>query len=127
MYYLLFDNTCAFCRAGSGARVYVSNGPLGPYTFRGNINMRSNSRTEGRSWTGPGTGRDDAKLPAQQADVVELPAAAGTLYMWMGDRWGSTPDGMKGHDFQVWVPLRFRKRALLPLENEAKWTVNLRE
>lgn len=127
VYYLLFDNTCAFCTTGSGARVYTSHAPLGPYTFQSNINVRSRSRSEGLSWTRPGTGRIDTILPAQQADVVALPTASGLLYMWMGDRWGSTPDGIKGHDFQFWVPLRFRGKRLLPLENESRWTVDLRE
>ncbi|HEX8712511.1 MAG TPA: family 43 glycosylhydrolase [Terracidiphilus sp.] len=126
VYYLLFDNTCAFCKTGSGARVYMSNAPLGPYTYQGNINIRSDSGAEGRSWTRPGTGRDDTILPAQQADVAEFPTTTGTLYMWMGDRWGSTPDGIKGHDFQVWVPLRFRNRKLLPLENEIRWKIHLK-
>lgn len=127
VYYLLFDNTCAFCKTGSGARVYVSNAPLGPYTYQGNINIRSNSSAKGRSWTVPGTGRNDTILSAQQTDVAKIPTANGPLYMWMGDRWGSTPDGIKGHDFQVWVPLRFRNQTLLPLEDVVTWKIRLRK
>ena len=37
-YYLLTDYTCCFCTQGSGARVYTANNPLGPYTFRQNMN-----------------------------------------------------------------------------------------
>lgn len=37
-YYLLTDYTCCFCNYGSGARVYISNGPLSGYKFSGNIN-----------------------------------------------------------------------------------------
>ena len=37
-YYLLTDYTCCFCNYGSGARVYVSDDPLGPYEFSSNIN-----------------------------------------------------------------------------------------
>ncbi|MEL6557467.1 MAG: family 43 glycosylhydrolase [Bacteroidota bacterium] len=37
-YYLLTDYTCCFCNFGSGARVYTSGSPLGPYRFSSNIN-----------------------------------------------------------------------------------------
>lgn len=122
LYYLLFDNTCAFCKAGSGVRVYTSTSPLGPYAFQNNINLSLHSKADGRSWTLPGTGRHNVILPAQQADVVEIPTVSGTLYMWIGDRWGSTPDGIKGHDYQIWVPLHFHDHTLLSLENELTWT-----
>jgi hypothetical protein len=39
-------------------------------------------------------------IAAQQTFVAQLPTSQGTAYIWMGDRWGSTPDGVKGHDFQ---------------------------
>jgi len=125
IYYLLFDNTCAFCPNGSGVRVYTSDLPMGPYTFQSNINIRSGLGDVGRSWTIPGTGRNDAIVHAQQTDIAELPTTSGTFYMWMGDRWGSTPDGAKGHDFQVWVPLRFDGRYILPLEVIPCWNVTL--
>jgi hypothetical protein len=38
LYYLLTDYTCCFCTQGSGARVFTSKFPLGPFTFRQNIN-----------------------------------------------------------------------------------------
>jgi hypothetical protein len=37
-YYLLTDYTCCFCSQGSGAQVFTASSPLGPYTFRQNIN-----------------------------------------------------------------------------------------
>ena len=37
-YYLLTDYTCCFCTQGSGARVYTSDSPLGPFALRQNIN-----------------------------------------------------------------------------------------
>lgn len=93
LYYALFDKTCCFGPEGSGARVFTAEKPLGPYTERGNIN------------------RDDTGKPiiaAQQTYVAQLPTPRGTVYIWMGDRWGSRPDGVKGHDFQYWsYPLEF--------------------
>ena len=93
-YYALFDKCCCFCTQGSGAQVHMARSPLGPYKFAGNIN------------------RDAADKPivaAQQTYVARLPGADGPMYVWMGDRWGSRPDGVKGHDFQFWSePLTFR-------------------
>ncbi|MFN4144890.1 MAG: family 43 glycosylhydrolase [Runella sp.] len=37
-YYLLTDYTCCFCTQGSGAKVFTASTPLGPYTYRQNIN-----------------------------------------------------------------------------------------
>ncbi len=37
-YYLLTDYTCCFCTQGSGAQVFTSKNPLGPYIYRQNIN-----------------------------------------------------------------------------------------
>jgi hypothetical protein len=28
-------------------------------------------------------------------------------YLWTGDRWGQSPDSLKGHEPQFWAPLRF--------------------
>lgn len=38
IYYLMTDYTCCFCTQGSGAQVFTASNPLGPYTFRQNIN-----------------------------------------------------------------------------------------
>jgi hypothetical protein len=103
IYYLLFDNTCCFCSDGSGARVYTAAKPLGPFTYRGNINLQAaGARDLPSPFTAPGTGRADSIINAQQTDVATLPSSLGPVYIWMGDRWGSRPDGIKGHDFQYW-------------------------
>jgi hypothetical protein len=46
-------------------------------------------------------------VTAQETWVAKIPTAKGTMYLWMGDRWQSCPDGSKGHDFQYWEPLEF--------------------
>ena len=109
VYYLLFDNTCCFGADGSGARVYTASKPLGPFAYRGNINIQAASARDLPSpFTQPGTGRPDCIIKAQQTDVATLPTGHGSVYIWMGDRWGSRPDGVKGHDFQYWSrPLQF--------------------
>jgi hypothetical protein len=112
-YYALFDSTCCFCTRGSGARVYVATSPLGPYTLRGNIN------------------RDAAQKPmvaAQQTFVARIPTPDGETFVWMGDRWGSKTDGIKGHDLQFWsAPLKFTANGdIAPLEDTAKWELAVR-
>jgi hypothetical protein len=50
----------------------------------------------------------DNIIHAQQTHIAEIPTKTGTAYLWMADRWGSRPDGIKGHDFQYWgSPLIF--------------------
>lgn len=124
-YYLLFDNTCAFCTNGSGARVYAAAAVLGPYVYRTNINWKG-PKEDGASWTPPGSGRINTIVDAQQAHVAQIPSASGRLFMWMGDRWGSTPDGIKGHDFQVWLPLEFGDEGVVrPLARLSVWQITL--
>jgi len=95
-YYALFDSTCCFCPGGSGAKVFTAPAVFGPYTFRGNINRQA---------TPCG---NVPIINAQQAHVARFPSTQGPLYIWTGDRWGSRPDGIKGHDFQFWsAPLQF--------------------
>ena len=108
LYYALFDACCCFGPQGSGAQVHVAEKPLGPYTLRGNINRDA-------------TGKPI--IAAQQTFVAQLPTSRGTAYIWMGDRWGSRPDGVKGHDFQYWSsPLEFTANGgILPLQ----WDSNI--
>ena len=120
VYYLLFDNTCCFGTDGSGARVDTGATPMGPFTYRGNINIKAASARDLPSpWTGPGSGRPDCIIKAQQTHVATLPTSSGVVYLWMGDLWGSRPDGIKGHDFQYWSsPLQFDMDGMI---QQLKW------
>jgi hypothetical protein len=113
LYYTLFDSNCCFCVRGSGARVFTAASPLGPYTYRGNIN---------RDVTG------NPIIAAQQTYVARLPAPGGDTYVWMGDRWGSRPDGIKGHDLQYWsAPLQFLPDGnIAPLADRPGWQTPVR-
>jgi hypothetical protein len=127
LYYLLLDNTCAFCSSGTGVRVYIAKDPLGPYIYKGNIN-RAGTRSRGlhSPWTPPGTGRTDAIIKAQQTYVAVLPGSNGDQYLWMGDRWGSASDDIKGHDFQNWAVLSFDQDGMIrQLENKDTWTLQV--
>lgn len=89
LWHALLDSNCCFCPAGSGARHFTAPSPFGPWTLRGNINRTPDGRPI---------------IPAQQTHVARLPTTAGPALLWMGDRWHSRPDGIKGHDFQYWSP-----------------------
>jgi beta-xylosidase len=112
-YYALFDDCCCFCAQGSGARVYTAKSPLGPYTQRGNINRHEKGKII---------------VAAQQTHIAKVPTAHGTEYIWMGDRWQSTPDKVKGHDFQFWSsPLRFDGEGnIAKLVWEDEWSIDLK-
>lgn len=108
-YYALFDSTCCFCSAGSGVRVFVASNPLGPYTEEGNINRGADGQP---------------LIAAQQTFVAEVLTPAGTAFLWMADRWGSRPDGVKGHDLQFWsAPLRFTSDGVIePIDAAPAWS-----
>jgi hypothetical protein len=112
-YYALFDNCCCFCSEGSGVRVYTASKPLGPYTAQKPLNIN----------------RDAKGMPlihAQQTHVAQIPTPAGTACIWMGDRWQSTPDKVKGHDFQYWAPLEFTPDGgVVPLKQVDDWKIEL--
>ena len=112
-YYAVFDSTCCFCPAGSGARVYSASAPLGPYAQRPNINRLADGRPI---------------VAAQQTFIASIPTPDGMALIWMGDRWGSRPDGVKGHDFQFWsAPLCFdREGNIAPIENVPEWRLSVR-
>lgn len=112
LYYVFFDNCCCFCSEGSGVRVYTAQSPLGPFTNRGNINRRADG---------------SVIIAAQQTHVAQLQTPKGVEFIWMGDRWGSRPDGIKGHDFQYWSsPLVFEADgSIKPMQWEDKWSLDV--
>lgn len=111
-YYALFDSTCCFCSSGSGVRVLTSSNPFGPYSEKGNINRQADGRP---------------LVTAQQTFVAQVLTPAGPAFLWMADRWGSRPDGVKGHDLQFWrPPLRFTLDGMIePIENTSKWSTKI--
>lgn len=114
IYYALFDTYCCFGPGGTGVKVFTASNPLGPFTFQSNIN-----RT-------PSPCGDVPTIPAQQAHVAKLAAQAGDIFVWVGDRWGSRPDGIKGHDFQFWTELQFDERGVIaPMRWSNEWSFRL--
>ena len=128
-YYALCGPVCPDCPYGSEVQVFTATSPLGPYTTKPQYNINrpldsqvtflekngSISRTETNNYS--------VIVAAQQTWVAKFPTADGGIYIWMGDRWESRPDGIKGHDFQFWSPpLEFSPTGdLMPLKNAGRW------
>jgi hypothetical protein len=129
LYYALCGPLCPDCPKGSEVLVFTSISPLGPFTARSNINRRSGNGASNE----PGQDVLVAQrfnegvpiVPAQQTWVARIPMSEGPAYIWMGDRWESCPDGVKGHDFQFWsAPLKFSPDGdILPIENIGRWDI----
>ena len=111
-YYLLCGELCSFCPEGSKVQYMIATSPMGPYTPKAFINPR------------PPKGVPF--IPAQETWVARLPMGGQSLYIWMADRWGSTPDGLKGHDFQFWsAPLEFTTNGdILPIERVGSYDIH---
>ena len=94
-WFVMSGATCCFCKRGSNGFVWVSDKPLGPYTYvRDIIGWNSSTNT---FVTG-----------AQQFGVVPLYAADGQVIpLYVGQRAGSADDGRKCHDYAYWQPLTF--------------------
>ena len=121
-YYLLTDYTCCFCTQGSGARVYTSDSPLGPYALRQNIN-RVPGTPAPRLTDGDlrptvyhalrrGAPADSAAFPAVE---LSLPRAAplGTLRVvqYAGNRGGQCGDTLAARTHEPRVVAAFSVEA----------------
>jgi len=127
-YYASCGPVCSDCANGSEVQIFTATSPLGPYTTKpqDNINRPPDSRVEfllkNGSISRPQTNYS-VIVAAQQTWVAKFLVPDGAIFIWMGDRWESRPDGMKGHDFQFWSPpLEFTTNGdILPLKNAGRW------
>jgi hypothetical protein len=111
LYFALCGPLCPDCPEGSLIQVFSATSPLGPFYPRSVLNHRA---------------EDGATvMRAQQACVAKIPMAAEPLYIWMGDRWQSSPDKVKGHDAQFWsAPLQFSPDGdIRPIKNIQRWDI----
>jgi len=138
VYYALCGPLCDACPQGSEVQSYSATSPMGPFSPRANINRQVRydathapaERTNGLKVLTPGgtpmTNTTDVPyIPAQETWVARIPTSEGPVFMWMADRWGSSPDGYKGHDFQFWELLKFGPDgAILPLRGITRWYIS---
>lgn len=107
LYHAVFGQTCCYCSEGTSALTdYTSTTPLGPYTARGVVG---------------------SAVPAQSTDIFAYVTGQGeTAYMYIGDRWQSSPDTLKAHDFTAWCPIAFNADgSMAPLNYSASFTVSV--
>jgi Glycosyl hydrolases family 43 len=148
IYYVLCGPLCPDCPEGSEVPVFTSDSPLGPFSTKlsWNINRTVESATtnpaakNGMMTNRPGNGlpmepvegswytinpaTSNPHIPAQVTWVTKLPDGDDSAYIWIADRWGSAPDGIKGHDFQYWSPLDFADDGqILPIKEVVKWKI----
>ncbi|CAF3846044.1 unnamed protein product [Rotaria sp. Silwood1] len=113
-YYLLFGESCCFCREGGNSYVFVSTHPLGPWTdAKYDIDPVRNEIIHGiiirRSISG-----------GQESFIVEaMLNNSSRAYIFVSDRWGSGPT--KATDFQYWQPLQFNDTQTPPCIEELQW------
>ncbi|HXR04547.1 MAG TPA: family 43 glycosylhydrolase [Verrucomicrobiae bacterium] len=148
-YYAMCGPRCEACPQGSEAQVFTGVSPLGPFITKPqwNINRRAVSgvpnisvpETNGLKVLTPGgtftlhaatntpviNATNAPAIPAQETWVAKIPTPDGPVFIWMADRWQSSPDGIKGHDFQFWAPLEFSPEGdILPLKAVSRWSIS---
>lgn len=122
-YYLLYGHTCCFCREGAGSTVLTAQNPLGPYTNGTGAVYDINPPV------GVLQGKFHVTIPAQENYIFQVATTSAdtatggtsTTYVYTGDLWTSSPDGLKSHDLQFWQPLIFNDSSTVPTIEPMYW------
>ena len=123
-YYLLFDNTCSFCTAGTECastwrEVRWARTPT-KEILTAWLRQFEISRRPGH-FRGPGGSMQSSKHNKRMSRCCPGPEGH-DVYLWIGDRWHSAIDGVKGHDFQHWEILSFDPDGMIQqLERRDYW------
>ena len=132
IYYAVFGHCCCYCLQGSGGLVWTAAHPLGPWSLQGGGVTQADFICQPVSTSNsavlvleasfpptptPGQGclyggiKKTSVARAQASYVVSVavntPEGSATQLVWAGDRWGQSPDGLKGHEPQFWAPIAF--------------------
>jgi hypothetical protein len=140
VYYAVFGHCCCYCLQGSGGFVYTASAPLGPWVAQAQPlgDVICEVPLPGSVPAAPtpdqgclyGGGADTAAVTRAQASyVVRAPipnssSSDSDTLIWAGDRWGQSPDGLKGHEPQFWAPLRWDDTASPPVLQHLRWLDN---
>jgi beta-xylosidase len=136
-YYMLYGHCCCFCYQGSGIMVYTAPAPMGPWVKQEGGDLAcmkagDEAQTLSPAWAAkrerkqfmfdvgvggvptPGQGclyngsTDVSATHAQQNFVLRIPDKNDAeQFLWTGDLWQQSPDGLKGHEGQYWTLLQF--------------------
>jgi len=133
-YYTMIGTDCCFCQWGGDAKVFTAPAMLGPWSYYGEVNYCADGTAPPDHVSGgdvnpcslnnvDGT---NFTVDAQQFDVATLTTLNGTVNMYYGERFRSSPDGIKSHDFQAWIPLEFNSTGhLQPMRWMDSWQLNV--
>jgi hypothetical protein len=110
VYGAAFGQCCCYCESGSPITLYTAPHPLGPWATQNVL----------------GTGAGDA-ISAQSTDIFAWTDADGaSRLMYIGDRWQSSPDGIKGSDFTYWYALNVTgPGSIAAMQDVANFTINI--
>ena len=135
IYYTMLSFDCCFCQWGSDARTFTATDILGNWTYITQLNYCADGRAPPDHVTdmtiNPCSMNDtygtNFTVPAQQFNVATLPiSSTETLYMYYGERFRSSVDGIKGHDFQAWIPIEFSTDDVIqPMKFYSNFTLNI--
>lgn len=109
-YYFIWGANCCFCSGGAPADVSYSTVYSGPFTTNKTANIIG------------------ATTHSQALGVAEIMTTTGLAYCYLGDRWQSTPNGIKGNDYvYISEPMVFDTNGNIgPLASfTTSWTANL--
>ncbi|UJR16508.1 hypothetical protein I4U23_003410 [Adineta vaga] len=133
-YYTMLSFDCCFCQWGSDARIYRSNKILGNWTYLGQLNYCADGGAPPehlKDITINPCSIDDPygtnfTVPAHQVNVATLSiSSTETVHLYYGERFRSSQDGLKAHDFQTWLPIQFIDLCIQPLRFFNNFTLNI--
>ena len=100
-YHMAVPHICCYCTKGSVVMVFVSDIPLGPWKQMLPSPYINDINSDGDD------SNDTSIIYVQQTNIFLIKTVNGYEYIWLGNRWQSSPDKTKGHDFTVWIPLNW--------------------
>lgn len=154
-YYFLTGRGCCFCEEGSGAYVFTAPALTGPYTSWGNVGCdysrpaahvsvasqgcllldvcyTSILQAQVRPTASPRVSalpvfsRSLAALPKQLSYTFAIGEAPQAQRVLVFDSWQHAPDGLKGHDPELWMPVEYAPTGgLLPLRPIDVWDLHV--
>ena len=135
VYYTMLGVDCCFCQWGGDAHTYSTTNPLGNWTYVGQLNYCADGKAPPEHIAGMNINPcsldnpygTNFTVPAQQFNVATLPISSDeTLYLYYGERFRSSPDGIKGHDFQAWIPIEFMENDIpKPMKFYDNFTIDI--
>ena len=125
-YYFLAGHGCCFCFEGSDLFVFTAPSVRGPYTARGASGCDYTLPAPHVSVASHGCLRDGVCYTSTLQAEFAYAFAVGAQRVLVWDRWQHAPDGLKGHDGELWLPVEYAADgALLPVQPVATWTLDV--